>query len=172
MNHPPDTLLSTIGPLTGDGLATLAAALLAAGAAVATYWWQQRHARRDRQAQLYSAALQAVEDYAEAPYRVRRHDNTDTTRLALTTQISDIQSRLAYYRGLLHLHAPRRVASAYETLVDAVRHEAGPQITAAWKTRPVRRDADVPLGPGGRYPRPHTDMAMSDTRRAMRGALR
>jgi hypothetical protein len=173
MSAPPDpSLWTTIGPLTGDGIATVMAALVAAAIAVATYSWQQRQARRDQQAAIYSEALRAVEEYAEAPYRVRRHDGTPETRTALTTHLNEVQSRLAYYAALLSIHAPREVAEAYERLVTTLKQQAGPQISEAWRSTAVKRDRDVPLGTAGYYSRDRIDAALRGTRDAMRSSLR
>ena len=132
-------------PITWDGAATLIAALLAAGIAILGYSFQQKLARRERCAGIYSEALRAVEDYLEAPYLVRRRDGSAATRSALTKHVSDIQSRIAYYTALLQIHAPEKVSSAYENLVQAARSEAGPQMSAAWKSKPTKRDGQVPL---------------------------
>lgn len=173
MSAPPDpSLWTTIGPLTGDGIATVVAALVAAAIAVATYRWRQQQARRDRQAEIYSEAIRAVEDYAEAPYRVRRHDGTAETRSILITHLNEVQSRLAYYAALLSIHAPQQVAEAYERLVATLKQEAGPQISEAWRSTAVRRDRDVPLGDTGHYSRDRIDAALRVTRDAMRSSLR
>lgn len=172
MSTPPNpSLWTTIGPLTGDGIATVAAALVAAAIAVATYRWQQRQARRDRQAEIYSEAIRAVEDYAEAPYRVRRHDGTLGTRTALIAHLNEVQSRLAYYGALLSIHGPLQVAEAYERLVATLKQQAGPQISEAWRSPSVKRDRDVPLGSTGFYPRHRIDAALRVTRDAMRSSL-
>ena len=55
-------------------------------------------------------------------------------------------TRLAYYDTLLRLHAKADVGVAYKELVAAAKAEAGPQMTAAWRARPTRKDKEVPLG--------------------------
>ncbi len=142
------------------------AALVAAVVAVAGYFIQQRRTRSERRDAVYAEALRAVEDYLEAPYLIRRHDGTDGTRQELVRRLSNVQSRIAYYCALLRLHASRRVSEAYDAYVAAARHEAGVQMTEAWKTRPTRRDRDVPLGVG--YARTESAKARAMVVAAMR----
>lgn len=172
MDAPDPALWTTIGPFTGDGIATFLAAVVAAGIAVLTYRGQRRQARRDRQAEIYGEAIRAVEDYAEAPYRVRRRDGTPATHAALITHLHEVQSRLAYYTALLDLHAPRAVAYAYQNLVYVLKEQAGPQISDAWNVSPIRRARAVPLGAGGRYSRDRIDQASQIARDSMRHSLR
>ncbi len=111
--------------ITWDGTATLIAGVLAAGIAILGYSFQQKLARRERLASIYSEALRAVEDYLEAPYLLRRRDGSHSTRTALTKHVSEIQSRIAYYSALIQIHGPKRVSAAYGKLVKAARSEAG-----------------------------------------------
>lgn len=134
------------GPVTGDGLATLLAAILAAVVVMIGYSIQKRQARKAEQSIIFSEAIRALHDYLEAPYRVRRRDGGAVARMAITDHVSDVQSRLAYYDTLLRLHAPPNVSVAYKELVAAAKAEAGPQMTAAWRAHPTRKDKEVPLG--------------------------
>ena len=165
----PDPFIATV---TWDGLLTTAgaiiAALIAALIAVCVYSYQQKAARRAQQASIYAESIRAVEDYLEAPYRIRRRDGSASARMATTDHISEIQSRISYHQNLLKIHAPTGVAAAYDDLVRAARTEAGPQMTAAWRLKPTRRDRDVPLGRGERYSHPATDAAMARLRALMR----
>lgn len=123
--------------------ATILAAILAAAIAVGGYVWQQRQARADKRAIMYSEALRAVEDYAEAPFLVRRRQG-DNARATVSTQISETQSRLALSAALLTISANAHIAKAYDDLVSVTKRTAGPVMTAAWKSRRLRRDSDVP----------------------------
>ena len=144
---PPDARLVWFdGPVTGDGIITLLAAVLAAVVVMIGYSIQKKQAREAEQATVYGEAIRAVHDYLEAPYRVRRRDGGSVARMAITDHVSDVQSRLAYYDTLLRVHAPTDVATAYKTLVATAKKEAGPQMTAAWKARPTRNDREVPMG--------------------------
>jgi hypothetical protein len=51
---------------------TIIAALIAALVAVTGYMLTQAQARRERRAREFADALAAVEEYLEAPYRIRR----------------------------------------------------------------------------------------------------
>lgn len=155
-----------IEPLSGDGIATIVAAILAAAIALIGYSIQQSTTRKERRATIYSEALRAVEDYLEAPYLVRRRDGSNGSRQNVTTQISEIQSRLSYYCALLDLHAHTQISNAYSELVRTARSEAGPAMSAAWKTRPTTKDKNVPLGQ--RFERTRSDAA----RRAVIAAIR
>ena len=133
---------STAGPI----IAAVTAATIAATIAVIGYSRQRRAERRAERANLYAQAIAAVEDYLEAPYRIRRKDGTPTTRHAITSHISDVKSRISLHQALLELHAPTVVPTAYNAFVEAAQEEAGPQMTDAWHAPPTKADAQVPLG--------------------------
>ncbi|MEV7631204.1 hypothetical protein AB0N64_02220 [Microbacterium sp. NPDC089318] len=143
-------------PITWDGIATIAAAILAAVIVALSFLHERRQHSHSRRAEAYAGALQAVSDYLEAPYRIRRRTGTAVDRFALTAHVSEIQSRLDFYTAHLALIAPK-VLDSYTALVSAARAEAGPQMSAAWKARPIRRDRDVPLVVA--YPHPRADAA-------------
>jgi hypothetical protein len=153
--------------LSWDGVATIVAALLAAGMVVWGYTAQQKADRKARQAILYGEAIQAVHDYLELPYRVRRRDGSAAARMAVTSHASDVQSRIDYYKTLLRIHAPDAVCGAYDALVAAAKSEAGPQMTAAWVRRPTRHDRDVSLG--SQYSQPRSAAAMEKVIALMEG---
>jgi len=140
-----ERVLAVIEPISWDGIATIIAALLATVVAVAGYSIQQRIARKQRRAEVYSEALRTVEDYLEAPYLVRRRDGSAAARQSITTHISDIQSRLSYYCALLEIHAHTEISAAYRALVSAARAESGKAMSEAWGERPTRRDRGVPI---------------------------
>lgn len=141
------------GPVTGDGILTLVAAVLTAVVVMIGYSIQKNQARKAEQAIIYGEAIRAVHDYLEAPYRVRRRDGGAVARMAITDHVSDVQSRLAYYETLLRVHAPAEVGAAYRQLVIAAKAEAGPQMTDAWEVRPTKNDREVPLGRKFEQPR-------------------
>jgi hypothetical protein len=94
---------------------------------------------------MYAEALRSVEDYLEAPYRVRRCDGSADARMRLTDHISDIQSLISYDNGLFDINGSRDVAQSFRVFVGAARREAGPQMTKAWETRPTKKDHEVPV---------------------------
>jgi hypothetical protein len=122
--------------------AIIIAGLLAAGVAIWGYGWQQRYARADARAAIYGEALRAVEDYAEAPYVIRRRSGK-YARAEVTRQISEIQSRLSLSCALLEVSANQHIAEAYVTLVKAARREAGAAMSDAWKSPRIRKDSEV-----------------------------
>lgn len=151
--------------ITWDGIATITAAILAAVIVVLGFFHERRQHARSRRAEAYAGALQAVGDYLEAPYRVRRRSGSAADRFTLTTHVSEIQSRLDFYTAHLALIAPA-VLDAYSSLVAAAKAEAGPQMSAAWNARPTRGDRDVPLVVA--YPHPRADAARAVVLAAMR----
>ncbi len=46
-----------------------------------------------------------------------------------------------------------RIADAYDSLLRTTRDEAGSAMTEAWKTTPIARDEDMPLGEDLNFPR-------------------
>lgn len=137
-----ETIFSTCFWLSEAG-ATIVAAFLAAAIAIGGYIWQQRQTRADKRAVMYSEALRAVEDYAEAPFLVRRRQGKDA-RATVSTQVSEIQSRLALSAALLTISANAHIAKAYDDLVTITKKTAGPAMTDSWKSRRLRRDSEVP----------------------------
>lgn len=137
-------------------------------AASVTYWFNQRAARRERRALVFAEALNAVEDYAEMPYRVRRRRDTPEARYTLTDEVSKIQSRLAFHQALLQIECPD-VAAAYSALVRAAKIQAGGQMQDAWRQPVLRTDAEMNLGV--RYPRDEIDAARATCITAMRRSL-
>jgi len=150
----------------GSGVATILAAVLAAVVVVLGYWWQQRAARHERRAGIYSEAIRAVEDYLEAPFLVLRREESKPAIRELTTHISDVQSRIAYYRAMLQVYAPKSVSKAYDEFIAAARKESGSAMTVAWNAAPVRRGEDVPLG--SRFSRAGSNSALDQLIAQMR----
>ncbi|MBA2768396.1 MAG: hypothetical protein H0U35_04575 [Sporichthyaceae bacterium] len=146
-------------------LAAVMAACVAAFFAISAYKKQEGDKRRDERATLYAEALRAIEDYCEAPYRIRRKDGSRE----ITQHISGVKSRISFYSGWLTIHAPEPVRSAYEKYVQAAQREAGAQMTQAWHAQPTKRDRDVPLG--RRLPQPATAVARNRVLDAMRADL-
>jgi hypothetical protein len=136
--------------------------------ATLTYALSQRAARRERQAKEFAEALAAVEEYAELPYRVRRRRSAEEARHALTEEISQVQSRIAFHQGWLQIEAPR-VATFYDQLVRAAKRQAGVQMKEAWQLPPVTEDAGVNLGAA--YSRTEIDRERSRCVAAMRREL-
>jgi len=160
------------GWFTGDRLvavATIVAALMMAAVAIRAYRVQQRRARDERYARAFAEAIQAVEDYLETPYRIRRRPpRSPAIRFELTGLVSDIQSRIAFHEAWLTTMSPL-IARAYRELIVAARQDAGPQMTAAGHSPPTRRDGAVPIGQ--RYEHPLANAAKERCLAAMQKEL-
>lgn len=130
---------------------------------------QQKAARRQERVKTYAEALRAVEDYQEAPYRVRRTDGSAATRWQVTESISEIQSRISFYTAWMSIDAPADVLAAYQAYVAAAKREAGPQMTAAWRGPVTKKNKDVPLGTA--LPRDKADAARTIALEAIRRDL-
>jgi hypothetical protein len=107
---------------------------------------QQNEKRRQERALAYAEAIRAVEDYLEAPYRIRRRDGSSAVRWQLTESISQIQSRINLHKDWLAINASKDVFDAYLTFVHAAKAEAGAQMTIAWNQPVTKKDRQVPLG--------------------------
>lgn len=137
----------TLGDVTplAAAVATIIAGVIAAIVAVRAYKAQRRESRRQQKATFYAEAVRAVEDYMECPYRILRKDGSPGARREITQHISDVKSRISFYTGWMAIHGTVEVRAGYDAFVAAAQREAGPQMTAAWMAKPVRKDKDVPL---------------------------
>lgn len=151
-------------------IATGVAAAIAGVIAMAGYRKQQREGRRQERARLYAEAIRTVEDYCEAPYRIRRRDGSAHARRELTESISEIKSRISFYTGWLSINAPQDVTDAYAKYVKAAQDEAGNQMKATWLSRPTKRDKDVSIGEP--LPRTQTDAERKKVLAAMKASLK
>jgi hypothetical protein len=147
-----------------QALATLIAVIVA-GCIAGGYRRQQKLAQARSRAKVHADAIKAIADYMEAPYRVLRRDGSAAARMHLTNLISDIQAELRYFETLLRLESTDKVAAAYEAATAAARREAGGAITRAWRSRPTKRDRDVPIA--SPIPTPETTRLIALAREAM-----
>jgi hypothetical protein len=153
-------------------LITLIGIFIAGGVAVFGYLHTSRATRRERMAQSLAQAINAVGDYQDLPYRVRRRSSSDpAVRSNLAERISEIHSRLDFHSAWLRITAPE-VATAYDQLVADVRSEAGAYIKEAWLQPIIRHDQEMNLGLGQQYKCPETDKARGECIEVMRIYLR
>jgi hypothetical protein len=152
------------------GWATILTGIVAVVVFLLGYLLQRRQSRRDERAKMFAEALQAVEDYLEAPYLVRRRDGSAAARMDLVRQVSSIQSRIEFHRAWLAIHTKPVVYEAYDALVVAAKKEAGAQMTIEWRSRPTSRDRDVPINQP--YARRDADQARERVLRVMSRNLR
>lgn len=103
-----------------------------------------RRARADRQRELFGAAFGDIARYCEFPFivRRRRHDLPEEERMRISTELSEVQSKLNHNRAILRVEAPR-VARAYAALVLGTREVAGESIRQGWDLTPITADTEV-----------------------------
>ena len=122
------------------------AALIAASAVLVGYLVNQISNRRVEKTKVFASAIEAVADYQEMPYRIRRRPASDAaTRVTLSERVSDIQKRIDFHRAWLTIESST-VGEAYENLVSAVRKEAGAHMKTAWGEALITSDEEMSLG--------------------------
>lgn len=122
------------------------AALIAAAAILIGYLVNQVANRRVEKTKVFAQAIEAVADYQEMPYRIRRRPASDAaSRLTLSERVSDIQKRIDFHRAWLGIESTA-VGEGYEALVAAVRREAGEHMKSAWKESLIATDEAMSLG--------------------------
>lgn len=149
-------------------IATIIAALIAAKVLLDGYKKQLAITRDQERDRLHAEAIEAVHEYLENPYRIRRRDGSAEARMAVNRHISDVQVRLRYYDTLIRLNSTPEVAAAYAELVATARREAGVAMKEAWASAPTTRDDQVSLSIA--YPTPGTSAALTATLAAMTAA--
>lgn len=151
-------------------LVPIVAAVLAACVVVGGYLYERRNKRRDDLRELFSDALEAVAEYQELPYLVRRRsDSSPMTTADLSARISAIQTRLDFFTARLSLES-EEVGLTFENLVRVVRSESGSQISEAWRADRLAEDSLMPLGMS--YPRSKGEEAKTETLKMMQAYLR
>lgn len=122
----------------------IVAAVVAAAVSLTTFALAGRRARLDRQRQLFAEAFEAVTEYREYPFivRRRREDALAEERARISSELSKVQAKLNSYRARLRVEAPR-VGARYAELVDTTRRVAGAMIRDAWNAEPVEADAQM-----------------------------
>lgn len=120
------------------------AAGVAAAVALTTFVLAGRRVRLDRQRQVFAEAFQAVMEYREYPYIVRRRtlDDPARERRRISTALSDVQVRLNAYQARLRIEDPF-VGERYAGLVAETRRVAGGMIKQAWNEPPADDDAAI-----------------------------
>jgi hypothetical protein len=126
-------------------IATIAAGAISGGAAsIVTLLYNSAQERRDRHRDHFSRALQAVSQYEEFPYIVRRRNaaQPEAERIRISTELRAVQAELSYHSAWITTES-RRVGRAYAELADELRNVAGGLMRDAWNADPVRDDADM-----------------------------
>lgn len=149
----------TTAPSAWTVAGPVVAALIAGLVALIVLAVNQYQARQDARRKDFAEALAAVERYAELPYRIlRREDSTPEVRGRMADHVHGVQQDLLFHKSWVRIQSPS-VADVYDALLRITREEAGSAMTEAWRTIPICKDEDMPLGVGLRFPRMEEERA-------------
>lgn len=142
----------TAAPSAWTVVGPVVAALIAGLVALTVLAVNQYQARQDARRKDFAEALAAVERYAELPYRIlRRQDSTPEVRGRMADFVHGVQQDLLFHKSWVRIQSPR-VAEVYDALLRITREEAGSAMTKAWRTAPISKDEDMPLGVALSFP--------------------
>src|SRR6266516_4729512 len=116
----------------------IVAAIVAAAVSLTTFALTERRTRLDRQRQVFADAFEAVMEYREFPFIVRRRNpnEPEKERARLSGELSRVQARMNSHKALLLVEDPQ-IGKLYATLVKQTRLHAGAHIKSAWDNPPV-----------------------------------
>lgn len=122
----------------------IVAAIVAAAVSLTTLALTGRRERLDRQRRVFAEAFEAVMEYREYPFLVRRRNPADPEkeRQRLSSELSRVQARMNAYKARLLIEDPK-VGRFYADLVKQTRLHAGAHIKAAWDNEPVSADEEM-----------------------------
>lgn len=122
----------------------IVAAIVAAAVSLLTFGLAARRARLDRQRQVFADAFEAVMEYREYPFIVRRRnpDEKEKERVRLSGELSRVQARMNAYKARLLVEDPE-IGRLYKELVKQTRLHAGAHIKSAWDNEPVLADEEM-----------------------------
>ena len=122
----------------------IVAAIVAAAVSLTTFALTARRQRLDRQRQVFADAFEAVMDYREYPFIVRRRNpnEKEKERVRLSGELSRAQARMNAYKALLLVEDPE-IGRLYKELVKQTRLHAGAHIKSAWDNEPVLADEEM-----------------------------
>lgn len=126
----------------------IVAAIVAAAVSLTTFALTGRRARIDRQRQVFADAFEAVMEYREYPFivRRRREDEPAEERQRISGDLSKVQARINGFKARLLVEDPV-VGRRYGDLVKQNRLVAGAHIKAAWDNPPVSADEEMHAPP-------------------------
>jgi hypothetical protein len=136
------------GLLLADGSAwvapTIVVSILALAVSLATVFLSGRRGRVDRQRQVFADAFEAVMEYREYPFIVRRRnpDEAAEERRRISGDLSRVQAKLNSFKARLLVEDPH-IGRCYSDLVKQTRYVAGAMIKAAWDNPPVAEDQEM-----------------------------
>lgn len=107
-------------------------------------WREERRRRRE----IHARALEAVAQYHEMPFLIRRRrdDAPSVERVRLTERFADVQAELACCEALVRADKDADVRNAFCALVLSLRSHAGREASAAWNSPPIRSDREMGMG--------------------------
>ncbi|SRR6266542_482120 len=122
----------------------IVAAIVAAAVSLTTFALTARRTRLDRQRQVFGDAFEAVMDYREYPFIVRRRNpnEPEKERQRLSGELSRVQARMNGYKARLLVEDPL-IGKLYVELVKQTRLHAGAHIKSAWDNEPVAVDEEM-----------------------------
>jgi hypothetical protein len=94
-------------------------------------------------------AFEAVAQYKEFPYAIRRRRNDVAAeeRVRLSDELRGVQARLSYFTAWMR-GEDADLSTAFDDLVQNLRHTAGSACHDAWLAPPAHSDADMNFAPG------------------------
>jgi hypothetical protein len=121
-----------------------AIAILALVVSIVTFLVAGRRARQDRQRQVFADAFEAIMEYREYPFIVRRRnpDEPAKERQRISGDLSKVQARVNAFRARLLVEDPL-IGKKYEELVAKNKQIAGGMIRDAWNEDPVGADHEI-----------------------------
>jgi hypothetical protein len=127
---------------------TIVISIVALGVSLATFFLAGRRARLDRQRQVFGDAFEAIMEYREYPYIVRRRSPEDPAneRQRISGDLSRVQAKLNAFHARLAVE-DRYVGEQYAALIKKTRQITGAMIKAAWDNEPVGADAEMHAPP-------------------------
>ena len=126
------------------GLVAALPGLMALGRQMLGGWSSgQRELAARRRAQ-FADALSAVVGYEEFPFVIRRRrvSNPEDERIRISTELRAVQERLAFHSAWLRTES-RRVADAYDALLQETRRTAGREMKRAWEMETISQDSQM-----------------------------
>jgi hypothetical protein len=126
----------------------IVAAIVAGAVSLLTFVAEGRRTRLDRQRQVFADAFEAVMEYREYPFIVRRRSDEEPARerQRISSELSGTQAKLNAFKARL-LVENRSIGIIYADLVRETRRVAGGFIREAWDSAPVLDDADMHAPP-------------------------
>ncbi len=170
------TLATAAAPATAATTSLIWAALIS-GSVIAAFigaivntWLARQKSREEELARvrvMLAEAFQAVAEYKEFPYAIRRrrHDDPSGERVRLSEELRKVQARLTFFEEWTRIE-DKTVGERYRDLVKQLRRVAGAACNAAWMAEPITDDAqmniprdEVDLTSLATYERDYTDAA-------------